>query len=84
MLTDAVQNVEGVLPDRPVEVLFLGYGKSARLITIRWWIATHDQEWTMRDKVNSSMELALIQNGIEIPYPKYDLFVHNEENVESI
>ncbi len=84
VLSDAVKNVEGVLPDRPVEVLFLGYGKSARLITIRWWIATHDQEWSMRDKVNSSMELALIQNGIEIPYPKYDLFVHNEENVESI
>ncbi len=79
VLTDAVRGVAGVLPDKPVEVLFLGYGKYARRITVRWWVASYEQEWAMRDQVNTAMEVALNDAGIAVPIPMYDLSIHRDE-----
>ena len=36
VMIDAVQEVEGVLPDRPVEALFLEFGDSALIFRVRW------------------------------------------------
>ena len=78
VLTDAVRGVEGVLPDKPVAVLFLDFDKYAKRVTVRWWVANYDQEWVMRDAVNTALETALSQSGIAVAIPKYDLDIHNE------
>ena len=38
VLGDAVRGVEGVLPDKPVDVLYNEMGDSSMTIRVRWWI----------------------------------------------
>ena len=78
VLTDAVRGVEGVLPDKPVAVLFLDFDKYAKRVAVRWWVANYNQEWVMRDAVNTALETALSQSGIAVAIPRYDLDIHNE------
>jgi len=79
VIEGAVRGVEGVLPDKPVDIYYLKFGDSARLVTVRWWIETYRDEKTILDKVNIALELALDKAGIELPYNTYDLNVNMNE-----
>ncbi len=72
VIQDAIQAVEGVLQDKPIEVYFLEYGDSSRIVRVRWWIRSYDQHRSMQDKVNSALEVALASAGIEMPNPTFD------------
>jgi MscS family membrane protein len=69
----AVQKVEGVLPDRPVEALFLEFGDSALIFRLRWWIESYVDTRRMFDRVNTAVYEALQQADIEIPNPQLDV-----------
>jgi len=73
VIEQTVRGVEGVLPDKPVEIFFLKFGDSARLVRVRWWIGTYRDEKPMLDRVNTALELALDKAGIELPFNTYDL-----------
>ncbi len=77
VIEQAVRGVEGVLPDKPVEIFYLKFGDSARLVRVRWWIETYRHEKPMLDKVNTALELALDGAGIELPFNTYDLNLKN-------
>jgi small-conductance mechanosensitive channel len=70
VMIEAVQGVEGVLANRPVEALFLEFGPSALLFRVRWWINSYEDTRRMFDRVNSSLYHALKEAGIEIPFPQ--------------
>jgi small-conductance mechanosensitive channel len=74
----AVRGVAGVLPDRPVDVLFHAYGDSARTMRVRWWIEDMHQEYYVIDRVNVALERALGEAGIDIALTRYDLNVKLE------
>ena len=74
-----LRGVEGVLPDKPVDIFYLKFGDSARLVRVRWWIDNYKDEYPMLDKVNSVLELALGEAGIELPNNTYDLNVKSNE-----
>ncbi len=78
VIRDAVRGVEVVLPDMPVEVFFLEFGDSARLIRVRWWIETYEEEYPALDLVNAAIENALDGAGINIAFTAYDLSVTME------
>jgi len=69
----AVRGVEGVLPDKPVEVWFMRFGDYARRIWVLWWIDDINHEYPIRNHVNRAIELALAEAGIECPFPTYNL-----------
>ncbi len=73
VLVDAVKGVEGVLPDRPVEALFLTFGDSALIFRVRWWIESYVDTRRMYDRVNTAIYRALQQAGIVIPFPQRDV-----------
>lgn len=77
----AVRSVKGVNPDKPVDVLFKSYGDSARNICVRWWIEDYRNDTRMLDKVNSTLEIALGEASIDLPFDTYNLNVsmQNEE-----
>jgi small-conductance mechanosensitive channel len=78
----AVRGVEGVLPDKPVEVWFMKFGDYARRIRVLWWIDDISHEYPIRNHVNRAIELALSEAGIECPFPTYNLNLGAEaENV---
>jgi MscS family membrane protein len=73
LITETVRGVEGVLPNKPIEILYREFGNSTRLIRVRWWIPSIDKEFYIVDTVNSAIEDALTNAGIEIPYTTLDL-----------
>ena len=79
VIEEAVRGVEGVLHDKPVNIYYLKFGDSARMVRVRWWIDTYKDEKPMLDKVNSVLELALGDAGIELPNNTYDLNVKMNE-----
>jgi small-conductance mechanosensitive channel len=83
VIDQAVRGVEGVLPDKPVDIFFLKFGDSSRLVRVRWWIDTYRHEKHMLDKVNTALELALDKAGIDLPFNTYDLRVRMDD-VDSI
>ena len=75
VIKDAVRGVEGVLADKPVDVLYLEFGDTARLIRVRWWIDDFEHRRTMQDRVNAALEIALDKAGIDLPFDTYSLKV---------
>ena len=70
VIVDAVSQVEGVLPDHPVEALFLEFGDSALTFRIRWWLESYVDTRRMFDKVNTAIYKSLNEAGIDIPFPQ--------------
>ncbi len=72
-IISAVQGVEGVLPDKSVEALFLEFGDSALIFRVRWWLESYVDTRRMFDRVNSAIYKALNEKGIGIPNPQLDV-----------
>lgn len=77
-LIGAIRGVQGVLPDRPVDALFLNFGDSALIFRLRWWIETFTETRQMFDRVNSSVYNALRAAGILIPFPQREIRIVRE------
>jgi len=75
VIVDAVRGVEGVLPDKNVDVHYLEFGDSARKVRVQWWIGDYHDEKRILDKVNIAIETACEKAGIELPFNTYDLNV---------
>ena len=69
VITQALQGVEGVIPDMPVDILFLEFGDSAMVLRVRWWIESYIDARRSTDRVNETIYQALAQAGIELPNP---------------
>ncbi len=72
VIEDTVRGVEGPLPDKPVQVFFREFGDASRTVRVRWWIENYGKRHTVRDKVNTALELELEKAGIGMPNPTYD------------
>ncbi len=72
-IISAVRGVEGVLPDKKVEALFLEFGDSALIFRVRWWLESYVDTRRMFDRVNSAIYKALNDQGVGIPNPQLDV-----------
>ncbi len=83
-IVNAVRKVEGVVPEKSVEALFLQFGDSTLLFRVRWWIDTYVDTRRMFDSVNTAIYSALNEADIEIPFPQQDIHFHiDAENLAS-
>jgi MscS family membrane protein len=73
ILTEAVRGVEGVLPDKNVDVLFTGFGDSSNTFRIRWWVASYADKRRVTHRVCSAIQEAANRAGIDMPNPTYNL-----------
>jgi small-conductance mechanosensitive channel len=73
VIIDAVQKVEGVLPDRSVEALFLEFGDSSMTFRVRWWLESYVDTRRMFDRVNTALYNALKEENIQLPFPQLDV-----------
>jgi small-conductance mechanosensitive channel len=69
VIGEAVRTVDHVLPDRPVDVLYLEMGESAMIFRVRWWIESYVDTRRVEDAVHTAMQKALDAAGIDCPYP---------------
>jgi small-conductance mechanosensitive channel len=66
---ETVRQVEGVLPDRPVDSLYIEMGDTAMIFRVRWWIESYEDTRRMFDRVNTALQGVFDAHGIETPYP---------------
>jgi small-conductance mechanosensitive channel len=69
VLIDAVRRVEDVLPDKPVDALYVEMGASAMIFRVRWWIASYVDTRRVVDRIHTSIHHALQEAEIDSPYP---------------
>jgi small-conductance mechanosensitive channel len=72
-LTEAIAAVEGVLPDKPIEVLLIEFGESGLIFRLRWWVVTQTDFYAMSNLVNLAMIEALGEAGIEISFTTFNV-----------
>lgn len=85
LIIETVQNIEGVLTDKPVDALYLQMGESAMTFRIRWWIESYIDTRRMFDKVNTALQDCFDANGIISPYPTQDInFRIDPDNTERL
>ena len=75
LLINTTRQVTGVLPDQPVEALYVEMGDSAMIFRVRWWIESYVDTRRMFDQVNTAIQKALDEQGIAIPFPTQTLNV---------
>jgi small-conductance mechanosensitive channel len=73
ILTEAVRGVDGVLPDKHVDVLFTGFGDSSNTFRVRWWVATYADKRRVTHQVCSAIQDVATKEGIDMPYTTYTL-----------
>jgi small-conductance mechanosensitive channel len=73
VMIDAVLQAPYVLPDEPVEALYVEIGDSEMIFRLRWWIDFRRDWERAYDGVHTAVHTALIEAGIESPYPSQDL-----------
>jgi len=69
----AVNKVDGVLRDKPVDALFVNFGESDIIFLIRWWIHSYVDTRRMFDKVNEELLKGFNEAGIKMPNMTYDI-----------
>lgn len=82
LIVDTVRQVEGVLKDKPVDALYVTMGASAMTFRVRWWIESYIDTRQMFDAVNTALQAALDEAGIESPFPTQDINLRMVKNDE--
>lgn len=73
IIIDTVRDVEGILPDKPVEALYSEMGASAMMFRIRWWIESFEDTRHVYDRVNTALQRALDDAGVDMPFDTYNI-----------
>jgi small-conductance mechanosensitive channel len=69
LITETVSQIEGVLDDKPVDVLYHEMGDSAMIFRVRWWIESYRDTQRVIDAVHNALQEALDAADIDMPYP---------------
>jgi MscS family membrane protein len=79
VMSDAVRRAEGVLPDEPVDVLYVEIGDSAMIFRVRWWIDCQADWEESYDCIHTALHEALAEAGIDSPYPGQSVYLEVED-----
>jgi len=82
VLVDTVRKVEGVLPEKPVDALYVTMGDSAMTFRVRWWIHSYIDTRRIFDRVNTALQIALDNAGIKCPFNTLDINILNMPGVK--
>jgi len=79
IMIEAVRQVDGVLPDKPVDALYNEMDNMAMIFRVRWWIESYEDTRRMLDKVHSTLQEALDAAGIKNPNEELDVNLKVDE-----
>jgi len=69
LIVETVRQVDGVLPDKPVDSLYIEMGESSMIFRVRWWLESYEDTRRMFDRVNTALQNAFDANNIHLPFP---------------
>jgi small-conductance mechanosensitive channel len=87
LIRETVRQLDGILPDKPVDVWFTEFGDSSNTMRVRWWVASYAEKRRSTDSVNAAIQELANREGIDLPNPTYSLenkVTLNEEEVQRI
>jgi small-conductance mechanosensitive channel len=73
-LMETVGNVEGVMKEKPVNILFTEYGESTMTIRVRWWIENFADKRAVTHRVMTAIQEVAEKENIDMPNPA---FIHD-------
>jgi small-conductance mechanosensitive channel len=73
IIKEAVAGAETVLPEKPIEALFIEFGDRGLVYRVRWWVDTYTNPSVSYDKVNEAMYAALGEAGIKVSFTTYNV-----------
>jgi small-conductance mechanosensitive channel len=73
IIGDAVAAVDGVIVDKPVEVLFIEFGDRGLIYRVRWWVDAYTDPEIIYDTVNKAMYATLGEEGIQVSFTTYNV-----------
>jgi len=83
VLTEAIRQVEGVLPEKSVDILFTGFGDDGNTFRVRWWVETYADKRKVTHRVCTAIQDAATKEDISMPNLTYTLdthvVIHSEE-----
>ena len=79
VMADAVRQAEGVLPDEPVDALYVEIADSAMIFRVRWWMDFREDWERSYDRVHTALDQALAEAGIDSPYPGQSVYLEVED-----
>jgi len=68
LVVDTMQNVDGVMQNRNIDVLYHEMGDSAMVFRVRWWISTYADKRRVIDRVHIALQEAIDESGMESPF----------------
>ncbi len=79
LLKEAAAEVSGVQMDPKPVVIVRGFGPSEVNLELRVWIQEARNRRRIADEITESAMLKFNAGGVEIPYPKRDLYIKSQE-----
>jgi MscS family membrane protein len=79
VLHDAVRQIDGVMADKPVQVLFVEFGESAMVFRVRWWIDDFADMRKINDRVYQAIQESLNTHNIVSPGAILDVNYHLDQ-----
>jgi small-conductance mechanosensitive channel len=73
VIIDTVRQVEGVMPEKPVDALYNEMGDSAMIFRVRWWLESYSGRRRSIDQVHTALQAALTEAGMSAPFPTQSL-----------
>ena len=73
LLAEAAAGTDGVLENPEPYVLFQGFGDSSLDFEVRAWTNDFDHFTRIRSRICVSINRALSEAGVEIPFPQRDI-----------
>ncbi|HZE99745.1 MAG TPA: mechanosensitive ion channel family protein [Planctomycetota bacterium] len=82
VLVDLMAHVDGVLATPAPDVFLVEFGDSAILYELRYWIVEYDRRVKIEAEIMRGVWYRLKREGISIPYPIRDVFLHRAKPEE--
>jgi small-conductance mechanosensitive channel len=76
MIRETVRKLDGVLPDKPVDVWFIEFADAGNTFRVRWWVADYAERRRSTDLINTSIQELANREDIDMPNPTFT--VENE------
>ncbi len=83
LLYEVVKTESLVLPQYPPKVFFLNFGDSSLDFEIRVYVADYPHQNMVRHSINSKINAAFTEHGIEIPFPQRDVHLYPQAQTGS-
>jgi small-conductance mechanosensitive channel len=73
VLEETIRGVEGVMEDKPGNVLFTGFGDAGMDIRVRWWVKSPGDKRSVTHRVCSAIQDITVEKDIDMPNKTYSL-----------